>query len=404
MKVVNAQPKLKRILFVDDEPHMLASLRRSLRTQRGTWEMCFAGSGEEALELAANTPFDAVVSDMQMPHMDGAELLRRLANRHPNTIRLVLSGQSDEAAIMKLVGTAHQFLTKPCDVGTLKDVLARAFALQNLLSDEPLQSLVKQLVSLPTMPRIYESLNRELRNPCTSIRDIGRIIAADPPMTAKLLQVVNSAFFGVGRHITNPEDAANLLGTDTLKGLLLTAGVFRQFESSCKAADAAFMERLWQHNLLVGQLARNIAAAEDCPRRVADDAMAAGLLHEIGILVLAFQAPKTWRRIKELAESDGLDLRQAELSITGTSHEAIGAYLLGLWGLPSSTVEAVAFNHTPGDAPTQEFNALIAVHVADALLCPPQPIDESCLRQLGLQHRVAAWRGLAETLTQRTLS
>ena len=401
---MDTQTARKHILFVDDEPHLLAALQRSLRAQRGEWDMWFAGSGEEALRVMDETALDAVVSDMRMPGMNGAELLRLVASRQPLTIRMVLSGNSDDQAVLSLVGTAHRFLAKPCDVSTLKTVLRRAFGLQDLLTDERLQAVVSALDSLPSLPALYQELNRKLQSPNATLREIGRLIAEDPPMTAKLLQVVNSAFFGVGRRITNPEDAATLVGLKTLKGMVLTAGIFRQFETPDGTSDLLSPARLWHHSLAVGRIARDIAAAEGCDQATVDDALAAGLLHDIGLLVLAFRLPEAWKQVQALAASERVHHWEAEQRIIGAAHNALGAYLLGLWGLPEAVVEAVGFNHRPMDAPVLEFGALAAVHVADALVHEDSRIDEPYLEALGLEHRYAAWQKLSEALSRNVES
>ncbi len=386
----------KRVLFVDDEPHLLSGLKRSLRGQRDVWDMVFAGSGPEALEIADQQPVDAIVSDMRMPGMTGAELLSAMAERHPDSVRFVLSGQSDEASILKLVGTTHQFLAKPCNVESLKEALSRAFALQHLLSNEPLRSLVKGLSSLPSMPEIYRELTRMLQSAPATVREIGQLIAKDPPLTAKLLQVVNSAFFGVGRHISSPEQAASLLGTETIKNLVLTTGLFRAFESHAVPIGCPSVETMWRQNIMVGHLAQKIAKEQGCTEEIANDALAAGLLQDIGVLILAFHAPQTWCQVCDITESQGITQRDAEHQVTGTDHDAIGAYLLGLWGLPNSVVEAVAFNHSPGRLPTDEFGVVGAVHVADALLNDDCSLDVPYLEKLGLSDRIDRWRELAE--------
>ena len=355
---MESQLKPKRILFVDDEPHLLAGLRRSLRGQRGEWEMFFAGSAEEALRLVDDAPMDAVLTDMYMPGMNGAQLLQEIARRHPQTVRMVLSGHSDEKAILSLVGTAHRFMAKPCDADTLKSVLSRAFMLRSLLADNQLQSLVSSLGSLPTIPEIYRKLTARLQSQDATVREIGHLIGEDPPLTAKLLQVVNSAFFGVGRRITNPEEAASLLGMETLHGLILSAGIFRQFEADRSASNEHLIEGLWHHSIQVGQLARDIARAEGSNQTLLDDSMTSGLLHDIGRLLLAFRLPKAWDDIVQLTRTEGIHHWDAEQRVVGATHSAIGAYLLGLWGLPEAIVEAVAFNHHPSNAHAPGFNAL----------------------------------------------
>jgi len=115
-------PDKKRVLFVDDEPRILDGRRRMLRSMRHEWKMSFAETGQEALAILANQPFDVVVVDMRMPGMDGVQLLSEVRKRH-QIIRIVLSGTADREAILRAVGLAHQYLSKPCDAETLKSVL-----------------------------------------------------------------------------------------------------------------------------------------------------------------------------------------------------------------------------------------------------------------------------------------
>ncbi|MEJ2693378.1 MAG: HDOD domain-containing protein, partial [Candidatus Thiodiazotropha sp.] len=273
---MDSHPSNNRVLFVDDEPNILSGLKRSLRGQRGKWQIYFANSGEEALQLLAETPVDVVVSDMWMPGMNGAKLLNEIARLQPQTIRFVLSGHSDEKSIMSLVGTAHRYLAKPCDPELLKSVLERAFMLCGLLWDDTLKSLIGSIDSLPSYPVIYQKLTSKLGDPDATLRELGRLIAEDPPITAKMLQLVNSSFFGIGRRVSNPEEAASLLGMDTLKSLVLTSGIFRQFETD-KASESASLTEIWRRSISVGCLARDIMREEGSDPSQQDDALSAGL-------------------------------------------------------------------------------------------------------------------------------
>jgi len=142
----------KRILFVDDEPNVLQGLQRMLRPLRDEWEMTFVSSGAEALQRLAQAPFDVIVSDMRMPNMDGAQLLTEVMQRHPEVIRIVLSGQANQEVVMKAVGPTHQYLAKPCDPESLKALVSQTSALRGLLTDATLKGLVASMKSLPSLP------------------------------------------------------------------------------------------------------------------------------------------------------------------------------------------------------------------------------------------------------------
>lgn len=386
-----------KILFIDDEPHVLDGLRRMLRSMRGEWEMSFAGSGAEAFDILRDQRMDVLVSDMRMPGMDGAQLLAKVQQRYPNVVRIILSGYSEKEMILKAVGAAHQYLAKPCDAEVLKQTVKRACNLRDLLTENQLLSLVSQLSSIPSLPALYRDLVAELQAPEPAIKKIGAIVGKDLGMTAKILQMVNSAFFGLQRHISDPGEATLFLGLDTISSLVLAQQAFSQLKAEL-LIDISF-DQLWEHSCAIGTLARRIAESEQAEN--APDAFTAGLLHDIGKVILAANLPKQYAAALELAQRENLPMVTAEFSIFGTTHARIGAYLLGLWGLPNNVVEAVAYHHDPLNMPTQTFSVLTAVYAADRILraqptlaggLPLFPGEDEYLARLGLLKKMAHWQ------------
>ena len=194
----------KRILFVDDEPMVLNGLQRTLQKMRREWDMTFVGSGREALEVLGKKPIDVIVSDLRMPEMDGGRLLAEVKKQHPHVVRIVLSGQLDQEMTLKSVRLAHQSLSKPCDAEVLKHTLAKLFALREFLSDDSIKNIISQIESLPSMPAIYTEIVTEMQSDDPAIKKVGEIISKDISMTAKILQMVNSAFFGLFQKIKSP--------------------------------------------------------------------------------------------------------------------------------------------------------------------------------------------------------
>ena len=364
--------------------------------------MEFVDNAQVALQCLGERHFDALVTDMRMPGMDGAQLLDVVSKDHADLIRIILSGHSDDRMIIKSVGTAHQFLAKPCDISHLKETLHRAFELKTFLSDEKLQSIVTGLPRLPSKPQTYQAIMAKLKSPYVTLREIGEVIATDPSMTAKILQLVNSAFFGLGRHVSSTEEAASLLGLDTIKSLTLSFGIFAQFDQKLIKDSGFSIEALWQHSLVVAKLAKQIARSEKAPKDMQDDCFLAGLLHDIGILILVQNYSEDYARVRTLVNHQVGDLFQIEHQVFGTSHSAVGAFLLGIWGLADPVVEAVAFHHRPATTITNSFCPLTAVHVADVLTCEPeqseeftvyacQEIDQAYLDRIGLTDRHGDW-------------
>lgn len=385
----------RRILFVDDEPNLLLGLQRSLRAMRSVWEMEFVSNGEEALRLMAIRDFDAVVTDMRMPGMSGAQLLDQVQQEYPRTVRIVLSGQADRSSVLRAIAPAHQFLSKPCDPDQLRSVLEKTLALTDLLQNGSLKCFISRLKSAPSLPLLYQQVTSELQSVDPSVRRLGEIIAQDMAMTAKLLQIVNSAAYGTSAQISEPTQAVLHLGLDTIQALVLSLGIFSAFDSHLLGPGQT--ERLWEHTVSVSKFAKAIAKSQGVAGRDLDQYNSAGLLHDIGKLIMASADPVQYRRIVDLARISGIRLEVVEFQEFGCSHAEVGAYLLGVWGLPTAIVEAVAWNHRPSASPIAEFSPLAAVHVAsafDEVFCgdvKDSCVDQEFLSRIGLAERQDYW-------------
>jgi len=397
---------MKRILFVDDEPLVLEGLRSMLRPQRKRWEMIFAGGGDAALAEMAREPVDVVVSDMRMPGMDGAALLRVIQQRHPGVVRIVLSGFAELETALRTVPVAHQFLVKPCDARMLENVVERACALNALIEEPAVRGLVGKFEHLPSLPDAYVELTREISNDHAKPSDIARIIEADPDLCAKVLQLVNSAFLGLGRDIADIEQAVSYLGTNMVKNLALTVQVFGQ--PSRSPVDNLWVHRLQRHSLLVGTIARRMVAAN---KQMAENAFIAGILHDVGKLLMFTERAEALAGMQAKARSERRPLHQVEYDAQGATHAELGGYLLGIWGLPYPVVEAVANHHAPRRvAQPQGYDVLSAVYAANVLAHEQaalqggedeafSPMDEDYLKSQGIADELTVWRDIAATVT-----
>ena len=389
----------KRILFVDDEANVLQGLQNMLRKHRGQWDTAFALGADAALAELARAPFDVVVSDMRMPGMDGATLLKRVRHEFPHVTRIVLSGHADRDAVMRALPVAHQYLSKPCDADLLRQVIEQACRLQNLLHDGAVRTIVGRVDSLPSVPRCYEALTNAIARG-EGVAVIAGIVHADPAMTAKVLQVVNSAYFGAGRRIASVRQAVSYLGSELVHALAATA---ERFEATTEEPlPSGFgLEALQEHSLATAQLASTMVTEQQHK----EEAFCAAILHDIGKIVLALEVPKHYAQVLDTARREGRPEHHVERELMSVTHAEVGAYLLGLWGVPSSIVDAVAYHHAPRRLPSGPHELVAAVHVADALAhgaargrnrgVEPMLLDEPFLTELGWTSSIAEWKGMA---------
>jgi putative nucleotidyltransferase with HDIG domain len=398
-----------RVLIVDDDAEALYRTQRLLRGYRSDWQMKFCFGPEPALDALSLESYDVVVADLKMPGADGGELLACVRDLYPDAIRLLVCNQAEHNELLRSMGPAHQYLAKPVDPVLFRDSIARAGIIGKRLSKPGLKALVSQISTLPSLPAVFVELMRELRDPNASVHRVSELIGSDVAMTAKVLQLVNSSFFGLTVHVKDVHHAAALLGLNALKPLVLSAGVFRQLEES--RVPAALATQVLEHSLAVGCLAKKLAEAEGLDRDQADNAMLAGILHDIGKLVLADYFGLEYAQVCMAAESADLPLLNAELDQFSASHADIGGYLLGLWGLPQELIEAVALHHDPSAHEGTDFSPLTAVHVANALVHAtvegnedPESLrmaakyDRRYLARLRCEKRLSDWEEIAMSM------
>lgn len=390
---------MNHILFVDDEPLVLRGLERSLSVQADEWHMTFVSGGKEALAQLASAPCDIIVTDMRMPVMNGAQLLGEVMRRYPGVARIVLSGQADQELVLQCVTTAHQYLSKPCEESALIAAVRGVLDVQAVMRTPSLRSLVAGLDRIPSCPDLYHKINAALVAPNVELDDIGAIVQRDIGMTAKLLKVVNSAFFGLSQQVDNAAEAVSYLGVEVLKALVLTA----QFFDYSQGIDRAGLsrEKLWRQSELTAAVARSLARIEKQSWALQENAFTAGMLHNCGLLVLAENMPERMNDVIAKARESRSPLAAFERLSYGGTHAEVGGYFLGLWGLPHSIVQAVALYPMDAMGVSQPFGTLTLVHAAHALVeeriqtvdgVPNTPLNLDWLRELGLIDHVPTWR------------
>lgn len=378
----------KRILFVDDEPSILAGLQNLLYKDRRRWDMTFASSGEAALEKLHAQPFDVVVSDMRMPGMDGATLLNRVKDASPATARIMLSGHAEREAIVRALPALHQLLAKPCDAATLRATIERSLETEATICDAKVRAVIGNIDKLPSPPLVCADMARAMNITSTTLDELAAVVARDPGLSAKVLQLVNSAYFGSGQKTSSITEAVSLLGAEQLRYIGVTASVFG---SMTEDPFFGFSLRDGQeHAVRTAALVKVFAMGA-----LGEEAFTGALLHDVGRVVLAVGFPVEYEEITRQVETTSADLLVLETAAFGANHAEVGACVLGLWGLPTPILDIVRYHHRPGDAPEASKMLASAVHVADAMTSGGL-IDEASLAAAGCASMISNWRALAE--------
>lgn len=346
------------ILYVSNDNDGAAQLEADLSEHALDWQLSWT---DRAGALRGLVSPDVIVCAKKIGATKGLTLLQQLRNRHPDAVRILLMDAGHDQDAMEAMEVAHRVLPEPLESLAFIDAIQSVTELRALLGNPALKNAIARVGSLPTAPRQYLALTRLLRDPDASLKRIVEVVASDPAVAAKVLRMTNSAYYSLGRKISDLRAAVTRLGQTALCQLVLASEVFTSGNQSSEA------EAMRGRALRISEL-----AGKFLPGPSADLAATAGLLAEVGFLLPPLPGGQ-----------DGGTLPRS----------MAGAYLLGLWGLPSPIVEAAAFHQTPSRIPGG-FGVTGAVHVAAALVNGSE-VDEDYLKAVGQLDQLAHWRELA---------
>jgi HD-like signal output (HDOD) protein len=389
---------MKRLLVVDDDPQTMSRLRVMLAEISTMWSVEGVATPDDAMATLKVQAFDVVLANIHLGGRGGIQLLSDVKVRCPHTVRIATCAAAHRTVIVRALEVAHQFLPKPPEAEDLKAVLLRTGLLQDRVMNESVRRLIAEIRTLPSLPSMYQELVTAMQSPQATVDTAAQIVAKDMAMTAKILQVVNSAYFSLRRTITSPAHAIALLGIDTVKSLAFGLELFAQFSRTGLPVSP---DQLWKHGMAVGTGARAIALSAGVGPLAIEGAFIGGLVHDLGVLILAHSFPQQYADALRMADETRIPPWQAEQTLFGTTHAEVGGYLLGLWGLSDRVVDAATYHHHPMESPGTGSSVLSAVHAADVFdeerdpMLPPEQrtrLDMEYLAGCGLAEQATGWR------------
>lgn len=389
----------KRLIFGDEDIQALQSLQRHAKVLQEDWEVVFLGSGQAILQDLALRSCDVLIASANLPDTTPESLMREARRRQPACIRILLTGSQNPSGILPCVGLIHQAFPRTRDPHQVRAMVTNAVRMGEAMARSPeVKAAVTAMEQLPSVPKIYQELRTTLEGEHATWRSVGAVIQRDVGMTAKVLKLINSAFFGLQRRVESPQEAVHFLGMEVVQALVLAYGLFEQ-TGSLETQNLS-LEDVWSHSLQVAKGARALAAMEGLNRHQKADAFMGGLLHDAGILVLAKAFPAAYDQVLARCEQEGRPLVEVEQEAFGLTHADVGAYLLGLWGIQTGVLEAVSLHHTPSAIRHASFDHVLAVHLADEFTrgqggkgpWEHSVLDEAALHSLGMMECIPGWK------------
>jgi putative nucleotidyltransferase with HDIG domain len=400
------EQKIHYILFVTNDQAFEKKLTQSLQNCFDVWEISFARTTSDALNMLSQKQFDSIITDINIAGMDGFQFLNIVSQMNPGVVRFAFSDNTASHQSIRSTNLVHQMIPRSGNVETLFTIVERVCCLRDRLLDPQLRNIITSIKTLPSVPLLYNRLVRELDSDNASSQAIGEIISQDAAMTSKILQLVNSAFFGLPDNVSSPQRAVSLLGFNTIKALVLGIHIFAQYQGQSNRFIS--IEKMWKHSLAVSNLSFKIARNIGLNAKEQEDARIAGVLHDSGKL-LFFNIPGFFQKV--IPGKYGVMTLESEYNILKTSHEEMGAYLLGMWGLPNVILEAVAFHHHPGKIVSNKVEIVTALHIANGLIsmCDREMelkfeeyLDMPYLEKLSLTKKLDEWTSEAKFLLRNT--
>lgn len=365
---------LKSIIFVDDDIQILKAIKRVLIETE--YELFFSESAEDALEIMSKNLIDMVVTDVRMPGMDGIELLQRIKKEYPDTIRMILSGFADEQEVMLTLqnNLAKAYMRKPWNNDELVRVIEQNLGNSKAHLPHEIISFINNMDKIPTLNDRYQNIQKAIREE-NDIEFIAKEIEKDPAIAAKILQLANSAYYGI--KTGSLKKALSIIGINELQSLLLSIEIINCLPVA--EANCSIAEKIWNHAYYTSKL-QNIIQMKFLGKQGTNLNATAGLLHKIGIVfMIMFYADDYVALLKDSMENKDYFLRERELQKYGFTHSEISAYLLRSWNVPEQIIEIAEFYDSPLNDAVRDKDLACIIHIAQHYACEHLNMEPFCL-------------------------
>lgn len=389
------------LLIIDSNLEATESYQKALAPKAASWTVHYAASADEGLKLAeAHTP-DIIVTALSLNDGQGLKVLSQAIDAAPLAHAFIAAEESDRPQLAAAFEGGCRYLPSPCPSDRLLLEFQRCLAIDAWLESPVIKEIVSSRSEFESLPAHHHQIVTALNAPHSAIDEVAEAIANDLALSAKVLETANSSFYGFDENVADIKQAISLLGLSNTRNIVLATHVFSKVGQDSE--HQSLIKEIWHHSIAVAGAARRICLHETNNHCAAEEAYSAGLLHDIGKIVLLGVVPDEYIEAQRLSREESLSAWQTEYKVLGCDHAEVGAYLLAKWGLPSTVSEAAALHHRPANSCHGTFSTLAAVHAANAIVRKrrnPKHADATpitnFLIEIGKSQQWADWEAIAK--------
>jgi putative nucleotidyltransferase with HDIG domain len=374
----NRHPMKPSALIFTDQESILESSRQALQD---AWDLQPATSESEAKAQLESSQYQLLLIDKQKISTAESEFLTAVDQISPATPRLQFTKLAPTGELEvhfshpRVVSEENQAAAQP---ESFEEQIGHEVLRQTLFSKVGLSNILEKIQKTPTRPGVYFKVVEELTNPEGTIDNIAELVKEDPIVTARILRAVNSTALGLRRRLTDANEAVMMLGGERVRDVILLLEVLSVIDQNRCIGFSP--DDVWNHSIQVAQLARKIMAKETRCQSTRNAAFTAGLLHDVGKVLLAVNLPGRYAKTLILAKKNKTSLVEEEYKEFDTSHAELGTHLLESWELPIRILEAIMWHHSPDHFSSEKLAPRAAVFIANTLVrgdTSPSSTDKS---------------------------
>lgn len=388
--------ELTNVLFVLHNRSEGNLLSEKIPSIDNSWAINVTDNSDEAVNFINQNMVDVIICDDEVNNSKGIDIIETCHQQRPGSLGFLRKSSSPtKEESLKLSERKIFVLPGNLEEEGIYSHISRRILLRSLSENPNLLSVIRRMKKMPTIPQLYHQITRELRKEDGSIEFVAGLISKEPSMATRILKAVNSPAYGLGYEITEVVHALLFLGKEATQAQILADSVFSSYPN--ESSSGLNLQDIWKHSINVSAIARRIAMSIDSNKKSAEIACTAGVVHDLGKVLMAANLPDHYAQAVKMAKEEKIPLVNAEQKVFGTNHAEVAASLMGLWAIPFKILNSVAFHHNPAAGKKRPPTATMALYIANGLENAKsknqlgQTLNENIIEDWGLVDKFTEW-------------